>query len=178
MLQEGRMSGGLEGIVAAETVLSHTDPARGMVWVRGHDLPDLVVNHGFEGTVALLWDGFAGEGLTRVNLTEAFGNGRTAASGGWTNGFESCLRPIAVRGRADWSGVPTGRSPHRSGLVGAMTVIVAGVAAGREWPTAPSRLIPRCPPRPICCACGVEPIRSGQRSRAGHILDRHGRKRR
>ena len=35
------MSGGLDGVVAAETVLSHTDSAAGMVWVRGVPLPDL-----------------------------------------------------------------------------------------------------------------------------------------
>ena len=70
------MSGGLEGVVAAETVLSHSDSVRGMIWMRGHDLPDLVANHGFEGTAALLWEGFAGDGLTRAGLTEAFGAGR------------------------------------------------------------------------------------------------------
>ena len=48
------MSSGLEGVVAAETILSHTDQKNGMVWVRGHDLPTLVARHGFEGTVALL----------------------------------------------------------------------------------------------------------------------------
>src|ERR1700722_11530311 len=79
---KGFMSGGLEGVIAAETVLSHTDPARGMVWVRGHDLPDLVARHGFEGTVALLWEGFAGEGLSRAGLTEAFGIARVAAFAG------------------------------------------------------------------------------------------------
>ena len=63
------MADGLDGIVAADTVLSHTDPAKAMVWVRGHDLPSLVANHGFEGTVALLWDGFAGHGLTRAAIS-------------------------------------------------------------------------------------------------------------
>jgi hypothetical protein len=35
------MASGLDGIVAAETILGHTDPATGMVWVRGVDLPTL-----------------------------------------------------------------------------------------------------------------------------------------
>src|ERR1700682_587754 len=73
------MSGGLDGVLAGETVVSHTDSARGMVWVRGHDLPDLVANHGFEGTIALLWESFAGDGLTRGGLTDAFGAARVAA---------------------------------------------------------------------------------------------------
>ena len=73
------MARGLDGVIAAETVLSHTDPANGMVWVRGHDLPDLVAHHGFEGTVALLWDGFASDGLTRTGITDGFGRARVAA---------------------------------------------------------------------------------------------------
>ena len=35
------MDSGLAGLVAAETVLSHSDGARGILWVRGHTLPDL-----------------------------------------------------------------------------------------------------------------------------------------
>lgn len=73
------MSSGLDNVVAAETILSHTDRTSGMVWVRGHDLPDLVANHGYEGMVALLWDGFAGVGLTRAGMTAALGQARTAA---------------------------------------------------------------------------------------------------
>ena len=73
------MANGLDGVVAAETVLSHTDRTGGMVWVRGYDLPALAANHGFEGTVALLWEGFAGEGLTRAGTIAAFGAARGAA---------------------------------------------------------------------------------------------------
>jgi citrate synthase len=108
------MSGGLEGVIAAETVLSHTDVTRGMVWVRGHDLPDLVANHGFEGTIALLWDGFAGDGLSRSGLSQAFGAARaTAFSGldGWLD-------------RADTA------APAE--LVGAITVIVPALLRSRK----------------------------------------------
>ena len=73
------MQSGLDGVVAAETVLSHTDRKDGMVWVRGRALPDLVANHGFEGTIALLWDGFAGDGLSRAGMTAAFGDARLRA---------------------------------------------------------------------------------------------------
>jgi citrate synthase len=117
------MSGGLEGVIAAETVLSHTDSARGMVWVRGHDLPDLVANHGFEGTIALLWEGFAGEGLTRAGLTASFGEARVAAFAGLDQWLDR------TRGRTLFEGVrmglaflPDTASP--AALVGAMTVIV------------------------------------------------------
>ena len=73
------MSNGLDGVVAAETVLSHTDRHSGMVWVRGHDLPDLVAHHGYEGMVALLWNGFAGDALTRDTVTAALGAARVRA---------------------------------------------------------------------------------------------------
>ena len=36
------MKPGLDGVVVAETVLSHADPARGMLWVRGHAVAELV----------------------------------------------------------------------------------------------------------------------------------------
>ena len=47
-------------MVAAQTVLSHADGEHGIVWVRGHPIAELVARHGYEGTIALMWDGFAG----------------------------------------------------------------------------------------------------------------------
>lgn len=117
------MSGGLDGVVVAETVLSHSDPAAGMAWVRGHDLPDLVANYGFEGTVALLWEGFAGEGLTRAGMTEALGAARVAAYanlGQWL-GLAHGRSPLEAM-RLGLSSLPDSASGTE--LVGAMTVIV------------------------------------------------------
>src|SRR5258708_1808092 len=62
------MDSGLAGLVAAETVLSHSDGARGILWVRGHTLADLAANFGYDGAVGLLWEGFAGEGLDRAAM--------------------------------------------------------------------------------------------------------------
>ena len=73
------MNNGLEGVVAADTVLSHTDGDTGTIWVRGHTVGDLVANHGFEGTVAIIWEGFAGQGLTRAKIQSEFGTGREQA---------------------------------------------------------------------------------------------------
>jgi len=66
-------------VVAAQTVLSHADGEYGIVWVRGHTIGELVVRHGYEGTIALLWDGFAGDGLTREDIVAQLGAGRTLA---------------------------------------------------------------------------------------------------
>jgi citrate synthase len=72
------MANGLEGVVAAETVLSHADGERGIIWVRGHTISDLVAQ-GFEAAVALMWEGFAGENLTRARMIEMFGSARALA---------------------------------------------------------------------------------------------------
>ena len=72
------MANGLEGVVAAETVLSHADGEHGIIWVRGHTIPDLVAQ-GFEAAVALMWEGFAGENLTRGRVIDIFGSARALA---------------------------------------------------------------------------------------------------
>jgi len=73
------MDSGLEGLVAAETVLSHSDGAQGILWVRGHTLTELAANFGYEGAVALLWEGFVGDGLTREAICERLGAARIEA---------------------------------------------------------------------------------------------------
>jgi citrate synthase len=73
------MDSGLEGVIAANTVLSHVDGTEGTILVRGHSIEDLVKNHGFEGTVAILWNGFAGQDLTREKIHKDFGSAREHA---------------------------------------------------------------------------------------------------
>jgi citrate synthase len=70
---------GLEGVVVAETVLSHADSERGMLWIRGRPIPEIVERYGYEGTVALLWDEFAGRDLTRDGMTKTLGAARKQA---------------------------------------------------------------------------------------------------
>lgn len=80
------MDSGLAGLIAAETVLSHSDGGRGILWVRGHTLPELAEQFGFDGAVGLLWEGFAGERLGREEIRRqlAAGRGRAFARlGGW-----------------------------------------------------------------------------------------------
>ena len=71
------MNSGLEGVVAAETVLTHVDGGAGIWWLRGHGLADIIARHGYEGATALLWEGFAGEGLSRGAIR------RASAPAGW-----------------------------------------------------------------------------------------------
>src|SRR5947199_5897254 len=87
------MDSGLAGLIAAETVLSHSDGARGILWVRGHTLGELVADFGYEGAVGLLWEGFAGAGLSREEMRARLGAGRV----------------LAFARRDDWLGPASGR---------------------------------------------------------------------
>src|SRR5262249_31283793 len=76
---KARMSEGLEGVVAARTVISHADGKRGKIWVRGHPIEALVAQHGYEGAIALLWEGFVGDGLARADMLRELGQGGALA---------------------------------------------------------------------------------------------------
>ncbi len=52
------ISDGLEGVIAAETVLSDVDGAAGRLIIRGHSLDEIAGRWTFEDAAALLWDGF------------------------------------------------------------------------------------------------------------------------
>lgn len=73
------MATGLEGVVAAETVLTHVDGSRGIWLLRGHGLGEVIAGFGYEGAAALLLEEFAGEGLDRNRVLAALGAAREAA---------------------------------------------------------------------------------------------------
>jgi citrate synthase len=76
------MDSGLEGLVAAETVLSHSDGAQGILWVRGYTLAELVARFGYEGAVGLLWEEFSAESTDRAAIQARLGTAREAAFAG------------------------------------------------------------------------------------------------
>ncbi len=155
---------GLDGVVAAETILSHTDRANGMVWVRGHDLPALVAWYGFEGTVALLFDGFAGKNLSRDTMTESLGEARRAA-------FETVpvwLAETAGRSLFEGTRMAIAAQPDRAGRHGPGRCHdrrgAGAGAAGLRF--APNRARSRADDgRPTCCACCMAPIPTRPRRR-------------
>lgn len=51
------VAGGLEGVVAARTRLSHVDGQNGVLIVGGYEIEDLAGHVGFEGAAHLLWRG-------------------------------------------------------------------------------------------------------------------------
>jgi len=67
---------GLEGVVAAYTVLSDVDGAAGRLIIRGHPLDDLAGHWPFEAVLGLLWHGFFPDPPARWD--EALGAARLA----------------------------------------------------------------------------------------------------
>ena len=66
------MSDGLDGVVACQTVLSHTDGETGTIWVRGHtDRRAGRRSTAMKARWRVMWDGFAGDSLTRADMRDA-----------------------------------------------------------------------------------------------------------
>ena len=70
------MSDGLEGVVAARTVLSDVDGQAGHLIIRGYSLDDLAGRTRFEDVAHLLFDGFFDD--MPSDLTRALGEARVA----------------------------------------------------------------------------------------------------
>jgi len=118
------MNNGLEGVIAAETVLSHADGERGAVWVRGHTIERLAAEQGYEGAVAVMWDGFAGDGLSRAGMQEALAQGRARAfarSGEWLDC--AARRPLAEGVRIALAALPDDAAP--AAILGTLPVAIA-----------------------------------------------------
>jgi citrate synthase len=70
---------GLEGVVAAETSLSHVDGEIGRLILRGHEIEELAGRASFEEVLALLWQGLAEEARDPAVLATALGAARCRA---------------------------------------------------------------------------------------------------
>jgi citrate synthase len=132
------MDSGLAGLIAAETVLSHSDGARGILWVRGHTLPELVADFGYEGAVGLLWEGFAGTELTREEMPARLGAGRVAAfarRAEWLGQAQS--RPLIEAVRLALATLPETSTPAE--ILATLPVTIAALLRQRngEAPLAP-----------------------------------------
>jgi citrate synthase len=70
---------GLDGVPAAETVLSHVDGERGELIIAGERVGDLVRKTGFEGVTARLWSGGTGQPVAEATVRAALGAARERA---------------------------------------------------------------------------------------------------
>eukprot|EP01035_Chromulina_nebulosa_P002169 gene2169-2926_t len=74
--KETDMSDGLEGVIAARTVLSDVDGVAGHLVIRGYSLDDLAGRTRFEDVAHLLFDGFFDD--MPADLTRVLGEARVA----------------------------------------------------------------------------------------------------
>lgn len=72
------MSDGLEGVIAADTVLSEVDGQAGRLVIRGRSLDDLAGRTRFEAAIALLFEGFFPNLPDEAVLTRALGQARAS----------------------------------------------------------------------------------------------------
>src|ERR1043166_3832597 len=124
------MDSGLAGLIAAETVLSHSDGARGILWVRGHTLPELVADFGYDAAVGLLWEGFAGTGLDRAEITARLGAGRELAFTRLRDWFERArARPFTEGIRLALAALPDDSAP--AAILSTLPVAIAALLRDR-----------------------------------------------
>ncbi len=119
------MDPGLADIVAAETVLSHTDGEQGVIWVRGHRIEELVVRAGYEGAIATLWEGFVGEGLTTAGIAADLGAARQLAFerlDAWCE--NAAARPLAEGLRIALAALPDDSTPAAIAATFAVAIAV------------------------------------------------------
>ena len=134
------MNAGLEGVVAAETVLSQVNGVEGRLIVRGREIEELAGQLSFEAMAALLWDGLAPERGDERQVAAALESARADA-------FAKVPALLtAAKGLALVDGLRTGLSmlPERSdshiAVTAAIPVFIAALhrrEAGQE-PVAPT----------------------------------------
>src|SRR3981189_832555 len=78
-LQLSKSPIGLDGIPAAETVLSHVDGERGELIIAGEHVKNLAGKSSFEGVTARLWNGAKGQTLSEANVRASLGAARERA---------------------------------------------------------------------------------------------------
>jgi citrate synthase len=120
---------GLDGVPAAETVLSHVDGERGELIIAGERVADLVRQSGFEGVTARLWSAATGQSVGEATVRAALGAARQGAFArlpdllGTTRGLS-----IVDGFRAAIAGLraESGQS-HEAAIVGALPVIAGAL---------------------------------------------------
>ena len=120
---------GLDGVAAAETVLSHVDGEHGELIIAGQRIADLTATASFEAVTARLWSGASGRELDPVDVQRSLGSARerafarlpellAAASGlSIVDGFRAGI--AALR--------PEPGLEHEATIVGALPVIAAAL---------------------------------------------------
>ena len=132
---------GLDGVPAAETVLSHVDGERGELIIAGERVGDLAGKASFEGVTARLWSGATGTTHSEADLRASLGAARERvfarlpkllpATQGLSivDGFRAAVAGLHAESGLD----------HQATIVGACPVIVGALVqqAKGQAPVAP-----------------------------------------
>jgi citrate synthase len=120
---------GLDGIAAAETVLSHVDGERGELIIAGMRVGDLVRQTGFEGATARLWSGGTGQPVVEASVRAALGAARERAFARLPDLLGSTRGLSIVDGfRAAIAGLHAESGlPHEATIVGGLAVIAGAL---------------------------------------------------
>ncbi|RDI29056.1 citrate synthase [Pseudacidovorax intermedius] len=133
---------GLEGVVAAHTVLSEVDGAAGRLVLRGHALDDIAGRWRYEDMLALLWQDFFAQLPSAPELALALGRARTDVAAllrADDHAMLSALTPLEAM-RALLARVPDGDDlPTALRLVAAPVVFTAAVL---RWKAGEPALVP------------------------------------
>ncbi len=135
---------GLDGVVAAETVLSHVDGEAGELIIRGHRLEEIAGRLAYEEVVAELWTGLVP--ATDTPLAAAIGEGRALAHAHFTRLYPHLAGLTPVEGMrlllasiADAS--PLAEPAHLIGATGVAAAAAIRIAGGRA-PVTPDSYAP------------------------------------
>jgi len=132
---------GLDGVPAAETVLSHVDGERGELVIAGEHVGDLAGRSSFESVTARLWKAASGKTLSEANVRASLGAARERAFARLPDLLPATRGMAIVDGfRAAIAGLRAENGlEHEATIVGAFPVIAGALvqrAKGRE-PIAP-----------------------------------------
>jgi citrate synthase len=132
---------GLDGVPAAETVLSHVDGERGELVIAGEHVGDLAGRSSFESVTARLWNAASGKTLSEANVRASLGAARERAFARLPDLLPATRGMAIVDGfRAAIAGLRAENGlEHEATSVGAFPVIAGALvqrAKGRE-PIAP-----------------------------------------
>ena len=145
---------GLDGVPAAETVLSHVDGERGELIIAGERVGDLAGHASFESVTARLWSGVTGNAFSEANVRASLGAGRERAFARLPDLLPATRGLSIVDGfRAAVAGLRAESGlEHEATLVGACPVIV-GALAQQVRARRPSRPMQHSRTRPIRSGC-------------------------
>jgi citrate synthase len=132
---------GLDGVPAAETVLSHVDGERGELIIAGEHVRDLAGKSSFEGVTARLWNAATGKTRSEANVRAELGAACECAFARLSELLSATRGMSIVDGtRAAVAGLRAEAGlEHEATIVGAFPVIAGALvqrAKGRE-PVAP-----------------------------------------